>query len=307
MLAFTTAVDPGGGSVLYDIYRSATNPGNGAFSSISAVEAGTKLASVSRPDGSAEYVFSLSGQTITAGVYYFNIVATTTGGGKSVYRAAGTYIGPTLHWNFNGSNYDTSGFNNAFVTMSGSNTASRTPSTTDRFGTANRAHIFNGSNEWGYSTSYTGISQSQARTLAYWVKPNLTSYNDAKIIAAWGSGTSCGVFGTYVAGNSYAFWRWGGGCDHSTGASIISGTWEHHALTYDGSNFRFYQNGSIKTTITIGGTYTTNGPLTLGTGPAATGSSDSSRYFAGSIDDVFLIPSALSGEQITALYNVTKP
>lgn len=70
--------------------------------------------------------------------------------------------------------------------------------------------------------------------------------------------------------------------------------------------WRFYKNGAqtsaISTTL-----YTSNGNLTLGTGPEAAGYSDHARYFAGSMDEVYLLNWPMDATEIAALYNVTSP
>ena len=302
-LTHKAAAEPTGASVTYMVYLSSDKPSYGSFQSVANVEAGRSLTTYQLPSGSANNSVNITGGSLTSGIYYVNVVAIASTGGRVAYRPAGVYLAtPVVYLPFNGSNNDASSNANAFIPQPSTST---TPSGTDRFGVAYRAQSFDGSSQWGYTTNNLGISGTAARTLAYWVMPRSSSYNDAKIIAAWGSAGNLGLFGTFISGTSYTMWGWG--TDYSASATM-SGiyTWEHHVLTYGGGVWRFYKNGAqtsaVNTTLA-----TINGPLTLGTGPVAAGTGDHSRYFAGYIDEVYVFNWPMGATEIEALYNVTRP
>jgi hypothetical protein len=306
IVSFThkAATDPTGGNVTYRVYMSTNQPAYGSFASTSSVEAGTFLTTYTLPSGTNMNSVSLSGGNLATGIRYINVVAISQGGGRVAYRPAGVYVAaPLVYLPFNGNNNDASSNANAFVPQPANSLT--TPNGSDRFGLANRAYSFDGYSQWGYTTNNTGISGTGSRTLAYWVKPQASYYNDAKVIAAWGAAGNLGLFGSFISGTSYTMWGWG--TDYSANASMSgSGTWEHHALTYNENTWRFYKNGAqtsaISTTL-----YTSNGKLTLGTGPEAAGYSDHARYFAGSMDEVYLFNWPMGATEIAALYNVTRP
>ena len=83
---------------------------------------------------------------------------------------------------------------------------------------------------------------------------------------------------------------WGGGIVPAVG------TWEHFAISFDGTTQRFYHNG----------VETGNAGFTFGTGTGARvviGCSDAWNGFNGTIDDVAIWNRSLSAAEVTELYN----
>ena len=75
-------------------------------------------------------------------------------------------------------------------------------------------------------------------------------------------------------------------------------TWTHVAMTYDGANLRFYQNGTLVTTkATTGAMAVTAGALKIG------GDSIWGEWFQGSLDEVRVYNRALTAAEITTDLN----
>lgn len=180
-----------------------------------------------------------------------------------------------------------------------------------------KALTFNG------TTGYVGVADNntldmtQSFTISAWVKP-AASHTDfrailnkntlgpyglyATVTGFCGNGTPSGFFtANGVSGPAY------GSC-HTTPLQV--GVWTHLAVTYDGTNFKFYKNGVLlSSTLYVAGA--SSGTTTLvspqgyieqSTGTLQIGSSEFDEFFHGDLDEVrlynFAIP--LSGTLNTA-------
>ncbi len=95
----------------------------------------------------------------------------------------------------------------------------------------------------------------------------------------------------------------GNGNQKAVFTSIDLNTWNHIALTYDGSEFDFYFNNTEDTTSGNSADFSAlNAPIRIG---AKEYSSyyDSSYFLKGSIDDVMLFDTTLTAEEVNVLYN----
>ncbi len=96
-----------------------------------------------------------------------------------------------------------------------------------------------------------------------------------------------------IPGGESFTWGWGPTRD----------TWHHAVLVYDGSGTaRAYADGTLQTTANG---VTPHEP-SLASGPVAYGSHTGNRYFDGVIDDVRIYDTALTADQVSALYNATQ-
>lgn len=89
-----------------------------------------------------------------------------------------------------------------------------------------------------------------------------------------------------------------------TVASLALGTWYHYVITYDGTDVKWYLNGSSAGSATAGTINTGSGDLNLGrrgAGTMATG------YYDGLLDEISIFSSALTATQVTTLYNSGTP
>lgn len=83
--------------------------------------------------------------------------------------------------------------------------------------------------------------------------------------------------------------------DHLSTGNVTISIWTHIVLTSDGTSIRFYLNGTLDTTTVYVPTTFTVGQI---------GSDTSNEGFIGTIDEVGTWTRALSGPEITTLYNV---
>ena len=84
----------------------------------------------------------------------------------------------------------------------------------------------------------------------------------------------------------------------ATTKSVSLNKWTHIAATYDGTTFKVYINGTQDAT-----TATWSGSIKTTTGSLKIGSSTSSNYFNGTIDEVKIWNRSLTQEEITKVYN----
>jgi hypothetical protein len=89
---------------------------------------------------------------------------------------------------------------------------------------------------------------------------------------------------------------WSGANDYSFGNALPTGTWQHLALTYDGTTLRFHVNGASYGTAQAATIAATSSPLQIGAWIGPGGSN--ADFFSGTIDDVRVYAGALSASAI---------
>ncbi|WP_188928390.1 LamG domain-containing protein [Puia dinghuensis] len=227
--------------------------------------------------------------------------------------------GLVAYYNFNGGSlHDSSGYKNDIIFNNA------TP-TTDRFGHANNAYLFDG------STSYMQVHNSASLN-----PDNLTIYAIVKINGFYqggchgneilGKGSPDNVNGFYVMrysdtlnncsssvvdtqhefaigsfgdNNPQGSGAWAG--DHSS--PLQTSTWYKFAFTYDGATARFYVNGVLK------GSYTKTVAMTDNAYDLFIGKHNdpyAPYWFNGVIDEIRIYNRALPQQAITQLVNQTK-
>nr|QBN22296.1 putative hemagglutinin/hemolysin-related protein [uncultured bacterium] len=132
-------------------------------------------------------------------------------------------------------------------------------------------------------------------------------------VAAWVyvspdfSGVEWEVFGKYDGSDGWIFRThgdnldlWFNGSFHTTSYTIDKGTWLHWAATWDGSDVKFYVNGSllgtVSTTDTITASTTTLKMLQRG---------DDAGYSPGKLDQARIYDRVLSAQEISLLHSRT--
>ena len=89
-----------------------------------------------------------------------------------------------------------------------------------------------------------------------------------------------------------------GGTSAVSNSTPSTGAWHHVVGTWDGTTLKLYVDGTLQTTTaTPGSANLSYGSLTLGS------QAGSAYYFAGSLDEVAIYSTALTGTRITAHYN----
>jgi Concanavalin A-like lectin/glucanases superfamily/Carboxypeptidase regulatory-like domain/Viral BACON domain len=175
--------------------------------------------------------------------------------------------------------------------------------TQDRFGNPNGAYSFDGQSSYIAVPDSPTLDITGPITIAAWIKPTVAS---GTYIVTKGDPTVGGnVYDLDIyPGQVRSLFHYQGGGSATRGATgatnIVSGTWQHVAVTWDGATVTVYYNGQPDGT----GSFTT--------GPIITSSMDleigryyggaPQPYFAGDIDDVRIYNGALSAAEIQALY-----
>lgn len=160
--------------------------------------------------------------------------------------------------------YTDSSFSNHVLTANGSAQHSTAQS---KFGSS--AMSFNGVNGTYVSApDHADWDLGSAWTIDGWIYPNsIHSTKYAKFLStrvgASGSGweifftNSTGVFGMQD-------FNAGGAGYIESGASFSTSTWQHFAITYDGTNIRFFIDGTLQHTAAASATFASAGVLTIG-------------------------------------------
>jgi hypothetical protein len=211
-------------------------------------------------------------------------------------------------WPFNGNANDESGNGNNGIVNGATLTI-------DRFGNINSAFNFGGS-EFISGNCSNFPSGNSARTVSIWYNANAISTGAAQL---WGyGGLSCGRsyimnFNNYdVPQGSYEVQ---GHCvnfrKYANSPIPFNGTWHNLILSYDGNQFRFYNNGTLVFTSSnsILDTYVASRIFCFGKQPVPDGLSPYTvpEYpgFNGKIDDIAIWNRALTQQEITNLYSAS--
>jgi hypothetical protein len=167
-----------------------------------------------------------------------------------------------------------------------------------------QAFVFNGTNskvQVGGSTMISG-----ARTISAWIFPHATTASDTGLPIMTGGVSGAGDFFAVQGNTTYAtqyqlkLEHWGTPTYHSSG-TVTPETWNHVAITFDGSTLKFYINGQPSGSVAAGlYNYSVS---TLLIGGAAIGGSVTNNSFNGSIDEVKLFNRALTDSEVAGLFD----
>ena len=195
--------------------------------------------------------------------------------------------GPVASYSFTGNGQDNVGvfdikFNNATLT-------------TDRFGNANSAYLFNGSQKMETAvTSLTNIF-----TISVWAK--LSQAEQLASIVSVGESKVDDAYSVELRSNINASPGkeifCGGSINASSLKNITSNKWHHIVITFDGTTINFYNDDTLissapKSNVTINSYLVTIG-----------NSKNDDRGFKGAIDDVKLYNRAITSTEVTELFN----
>jgi len=167
--------------------------------------------------------------------------------------------------------------------------------TTGRFG---NSLTFNGTSSRVNVPDSNSLDLTTGATVEAWVYP--TTVAPAWRTTVMKENTAAGDLSYALEGNTpyggAGGWNVIGGTTRAAEntARLPVNTWTHTTMTFDGSNIRYYQNGTLVATTPASGSMTNgNGPLSIG-GNTIWGD----EFFAGRIDEVRVYNRALSAAEI---------
>jgi hypothetical protein len=190
-------------------------------------------------------------------------------------------------------------------------------STTDRFGNANSAYQFNGSNENGTRTYIIGDCSgfpTLERTTSFWFYSEAIGIPEQGMGFLGYGGQSCGQSWLQMIdiplpgrANTYELTSH---CDnqldnYSYGETHPNHNWHHWVVTTIDTVTKFYIDGLlVKTSSTIHQTTVAGKVFTFGGIPSNDGSSLYEQYYAfdGKLDDIGIWNRALNASEVSALY-----
>lgn len=273
-------------------------------------------------DPDTEATISFSGNTMK---WYFVIDLTPYGGYKFDYTLIFTKqdatVNPTAEPNvktpndmiayypFNGNANDESGNKNNGVLKGGVNL------TTDRFGKANRAYQFN---DGGYILVANQPIFKISKAFSYTVWVNLSSkrgYDGFGFINTSGTqhtifSKSCDIEESFASSlyiddtyNNFYLISGTRSIQNETRVAFNLNQWTNFSMVYDGTQLKFYKNGSIlgSKNLNIDFSKTNNSDLYLGKMGC------NSHFFNGALDDFHFFNRALTETEILNIYNTEKP
>ena len=248
----------------------------------------------------------------TTRIKQFKIYRDVTSINTSTILDTALSSGLVTHYTFNGNANDTSAsLNNGIV-----NGATLT---TDRFGNANGAYLFNGlNNSITAKTSKLPLGNSK-RSFSFWVyynKPLLAqdpTYNDWTGILSYGSNTlsgGCQALNVWISPDKYPIGQGasqnGESCSYVKSDSVAAyGAWHNVVITF-GDSLRIYLNGKqVTATKSISqNTFNTvdNGILYIGRINNNI-NTNQKYYLNGKLDDFRIYNKALTSADVSNLYN----
>lgn len=175
--------------------------------------------------------------------------------------------------------------------------------TTFTQGKIGKARSFNGTTDLIGIPHSTSLNLSTAITIDAWVYPTTSKYNmivskanngdgvDDLYFAIQSSGCSTGQLSLYWSASGWI-------CGTS---AVPLNTWSYVALTWDGSNVKYYINGILDKTAALSGARTTNTD-SVRIGSYVNGVDGTN--FSGSIDEVRISNTARTADQIRQAYEI---
>lgn len=198
--------------------------------------------------------------------------------------------GLQIHLPFTGNANDASG-NGRNGILSGGVT-----SATDRFGNANQAYAFNGSNGSIDVNNWNILTGNSPRTMMVWFKTTLPN-TVSQFFLAWGAlaNSATSVMGAYSSGLYYfGFWGYNNDLWVTNQFQFYDNQWHLMAVTFDGSNLSLYLDGALATSKTT--------TLATGTSRLTIGNRIGGDFFNGSLDDIRVYNRALTVAEIRDTY-----
>lgn len=252
--------------------------------------------------GEGNFTSKLSGLSPTT-KYYVRAYATNAAGTTYGYQESFTTLsgsgtiptnGLVAYYPFNGNANDESGNNN-------NGTVSGATLTSDRKGNANKAYLFDGTNDYIEINHSASLNFNQQITISFWAKletdaPYYYPYHMIEKHNCWGMGQRENEMGSTIFTSTNQFHIWS---KEEYGVSFQFNRFYHFVMTYDGTKLNFYADGVLKATTPA------NGLIAQNTNKVFIGRYNFSGdyFFDGILDDIRIYNRALTQQEITALYN----
>jgi len=198
------------------------------------------------------------------------------------------------YWSFSGNANDESG-NGHNGTVNGATL------TTDRFGNANSAYSFDGTNDYIYITNSTLVS-GNALTVSVWAKTDTPQQYGCLVITGNQNDYGIGYYPGDTASFGVVFTYGSGGTFNCTNQNFISNGWNHYILTFNGSILKGYINGVLSGSMNLSGSIgTTPQADYLSFGCYMLNGNPYSSFFKGSLDDILIYNTVLDSSDISIL------
>jgi len=202
--------------------------------------------------------------------------------------------GPTGYWNLDdagGTALDLTGGNNGAI-LGGVTTGQPGALVNE----PSLGMSFNGSNG-KIDVPYAPELNNGVFTAELWVRSSDGGSYRSPLTSRWNAPTSGYIF-YEDPGNRWQAWT-GPGWEQQTGPAVVPGEWTHLAMTYDGTEKRFYVDGMQVAAGNVAITPNPAAPLRIGAG-ASEGSGN--YFFNGLIDEVAVYDHVLTAEQLGTRY-----
>ncbi len=226
--------------------------------------------------------------------------------GVSLLYGQVTTNGLVAYYPFCGNAQDASG-NNYHLTPTGSPLLSN-----DRFGAANNAYVFNGSSDYFKAQAY-GPMNGHSRTVTFWAKMSSNYNGSGYAVLSYGGPTGFGTrYEVGLNGQCNSLYNDVGYGQVAATYATTDNLWHFYAVSYDSlvSNdltaVTYYIDGIVQSSFCYN--YGNTMPINTGLGnPITIGylSTNDTRYFNGSLDEVRLYNRTLSSAEIMAIKTST--
>ena len=158
--------------------------------------------------------------------------------------------------------------------------------------------VFDGSNDYIVSSNNTGIAGTAPRTIMAWAWMGNVS---SSVIARIGASADNQAYEMQVWSSKLIMHRYAGAPSHVESTSTVKlNRWYHFAISYDGSNVKFYIDGTYDGASSMS-LNTANAPLYVGY-PVWGGNG----HMNGNVSQTLLYNRELSASEINQNYNATK-
>lgn len=160
---------------------------------------------------------------------------------------------------------------------------------------------FDGTNDYLAIGSTSKLEFTGSFSLSAWVKPDLNK-TQYVIDTSTNSATGNGYMLRCNSNGTVRFWSYSASASLDSTATVSTSSWNHLVAVKDGSSLRLYINAGTPATGTDSSFNTSNtSNLRIGSSNLFGG------YFNGLIDEVSMYNYALTGSQVSSIYNSGSP